>query len=133
MSPSTASGPAITGTVTGSGAVRGRYSAPTLATVTVALSNQGSRAADHAVLLFAAPPGAGKAGAPLKNLVGFERVRALAPGASTTVTIELTAWSVALADDDGVWGARVGGWSLTSSNGTTTDAKPQMALLTVSA
>ena len=133
VSPSTASGPAITGTVTGSGAVRGRYSAPTLARVTVALSNQGSRAADHAVLLFAAPPDAGKAGAPLKNLVGFERVRALAPGASTTVTIELTAWSVALADDDGVWGARVGGWSLTSSNGTTTDAKPQMALLTVSA
>lgn len=119
VSPPTLKSVAIKAAVTGLTAVHTRFNgAETVATVDIQLSNIGTLSADHSVLLFAVPPNAGQDGTPLRSLVAFERVRALAPGSHTTVTIKLTAWSVALADSEGAWGPVVGQWQLIANNGT---------------
>eukprot|EP01050_Picozoa_sp_SAG11_P031287 SAG11_NODE_9659_length_891_cov_1.558081_2_plen_101_part_00 len=86
--------------------------------MSVSVANTGTKAAAHSVLVFAAPPGGGAQGKPIKSLVGFERIPALAPnGGATTVTIPLTAWELALADSEGKWAPVTGAWSLAADNG----------------
>ena len=130
MRPQTASAAAITAAVSGPKAVKARFSQPALAAVTVAVTNTGHAAAGHSVLVFASPPGAGANGLPIKSLVGFERIESLVPGGSTAVTIDLTAWELALADAEGAWAPVAGAWSLAADNGTP-DGKKVTATVTV--
>ena len=96
-------------------------------TATVTVINVGTAAADHSIILFASPPRAGINGTQLHGLVGFERVRNLAPAASAKVAIPLTAWSLALADGKGVWGTQAGSWKIHANNGTNHDWEAQTA------
>lgn len=117
----------VNAVVTAADAVHTRYNGATLLTATVTVSNVGTVAADHSVLVFASPPRAGVNGTQLHGLIGFERVRSLAPGASAKVAIPLTAWSLALADEDGLWGTQVGSWNIQANNGTKHDWDAQVA------
>ena len=75
------------------------------------------QAADHSVLLFASPPDAGHNGHPIKTLVAFQRIHSLSPGGETTVTLHLDAWSLALADQNGVFNPVKGDWVLSADTG----------------
>ena len=112
----------VNGVVKAADAPRTRYIAAALAHVSIEVANVGSRAAGHSVLLFAAPPNAGKDGSPINSLVAFERIPSVAAGDKATVTLALTAWSLALADTKGVWGGMTGNWTFSASNGTTGSA-----------
>ena len=50
-------------------------------------------------------------------MVGFERLPLVAAGGKATVTVALTAWSLALANAEGVWGAAAGAWTLSANTG----------------
>ena len=105
---------------------------PALLTATVTVSNTGTKTADHSVLVFASPPNAGTNGTQLRGLVGFERIHGLAAGASQTVEIPVTSWSLALADADGEWGTETGAWTVSATNGSSSvGASAVHATLTV--
>eukprot|EP01061_Rhynchopus_euleeides_P036343 TRINITY_DN6126_c1_g2_i1.p2 TRINITY_DN6126_c1_g2~~TRINITY_DN6126_c1_g2_i1.p2 ORF type:complete len:602 (+),score=255.96 TRINITY_DN6126_c1_g2_i1:100-1905(+) len=80
-----------------------------LATVSVTVRNSGSVAGQKPVLLFAKPPSPGVGGAPLKFLVGFERID-LKPSESTTVTFPLYYTAFSLANTAGDHAAASGNW-----------------------
>jgi hypothetical protein len=96
------------------------HEAPALATAAATVTNTGAVAADHTVLLFAVPPTAGVGGAPLRTLVGFERIAALAPGASATVAIPLNAYAFSYAAADGTRVSVAGAWLLEAGEASTT-------------
>ena len=96
------------------------HEAPTVATATATVTNTGRVAADRTVMLFAVPPTPGRGGAPLKTLVGYERVAALAPGASTTITVPITAYSLSHADEAGRRISVAGDWTLVADGAKTT-------------
>ncbi len=58
---------------------------------TVTVTNTGSVASDYTAILFANTTNAGPAPYPNKWVVGFERLASIAPGASGTLTIPVTA------------------------------------------
>ena len=64
------------------------------------VTNTGKVAADHVVLGFLTPPGAGTHGVPLQSLFGFERVHVL-PGQTVTVWLYPTYLDFALVQEDG--------------------------------
>merc|ERR1712190_21268 len=70
------------------------------ATYTVSVTNTGNLDADHVVLGFLKPPGAGKAGVPLQSLFGFERVHVKA-GETVKVTIPAELSEFQKVDDEG--------------------------------
>jgi len=59
-----------------------------VANVVANVKNMGDRSGDEVVMIFAAPPNAGKDGAPLRALVAFERVT-LAAGQATTLSFAI--------------------------------------------
>ena len=101
-------------------AVAMEHEAPELAMASITVTNTGAVAADHTALLFAVPPTAGVDGAPLKTLVGFERIAALAPGASATVAVPLSAYSFSYAALDGTRISIAGDWKLIAGEASTT-------------
>ena len=117
--------------VKASDAVHTRYTSKALLTATVTVSNTGTKVADHSVLVFASPPNAGTNGTQLMGLVGFERIFALGAGASQSVEIPVTSWSLALADADGEWGTEAGAWTVSATNGTGAGSSAVHATLTV--
>ena len=70
------------------------------ASYAVNVTNTGKVAADHVVLGFLTPPGAGTHGVPLQSLFGFERVHVL-PGQTVTVWLYPTYLDFALVQEDG--------------------------------
>ena len=87
-----------------------------------------AQAADHSVLLFAAPPDAGRDRWPIKTLVAFQRIQALAPGGETSVTLRLDAWSLALANESGVFQPVKGDWVLSADTGSEDGSHVQIQL-----
>lgn len=59
--------------------------------VNIMVKNTGIRRGHIIVLLYAKPPAAGVSGAPLKQLVAFQKLF-LEKGAKTTITFNLNAW-----------------------------------------
>jgi hypothetical protein len=78
---------------------------------TVSVTNHGSMDADDAVLGFLVPPGAGKDGAPLQSLFGFERVHVEA-GQTVSVDLYPALTDFALTALDGTKCARAGEWTV---------------------
>ena len=64
--------------------------------MSVTSRNSGERAGDNVVLVFAAPPGAGENGRPLRSLVAFDRV-SLAPGEEKESVLAIEAQHLTLA------------------------------------
>lgn len=81
----------------------------TAATVTVAATNTGGRPGDSVVLVFAAPPGAGANGRPLRSLVAFDRV-SLAQGETKSISLDINAQHFALAGADATRAVVKGAW-----------------------
>ena len=78
----------------------------------VNVTNVGARAAADAVLAFARPPSPGVGGAPLKSLVGFDKVW-LEPGESAELSFPLSMRQLgSVAGNDGRWRARQGTWAV---------------------
>ncbi len=74
------------------------------------LPPQGPVAGDDAVLGFLVPPTPGAGGAPLKSLVGFERVH-LGPGDSITLIFPVSGHDLSLVRGDGSRSPRGGDWA----------------------
>ncbi|KAL6720539.1 hypothetical protein ACLMJK_002463 [Lecanora helva] len=72
-----------------------------LLTYTVTVTNTGSVASDYTAILFANTTSAGPAPYPNKWVVGFDRLRSIAPGASATLTIPVSVGSMARYDSAG--------------------------------
>ncbi|THV04770.1 beta-xylosidase [Dendrothele bispora CBS 962.96] len=69
-------------------------------TFDVTVTNTGSTTSDYVALLFSNTT-AGPQPAPLKELVGYTRVKDLAPGQSTVASLNVTLGSIARFDEDG--------------------------------
>jgi hypothetical protein len=80
--------------------------------VNVTVTNTGDMASDFVIMLFATSPNAGVDGVPLQSLVAFERVH-VGVGESVTVTMPITAVSLAHADADGALTSHAGAWTFT--------------------
>jgi hypothetical protein len=80
-----------------------------LGTITVKVTNTGSRAGDDVVLLFVVPPNPGKNGAPLQMLSGFTRIF-LEPGSSEVVSFTVTAQTLAWTRESGEKLPEAGEW-----------------------
>ena len=79
----------------------------------LSVQNTGTRAGDHSVLWFLAPPNAGQGGRPIKNLHEFERLNNVQPGQTRLVELCLKRDDFQLANDDGEFGVVTGEWKLT--------------------
>merc|ERR1711903_285874 len=88
----------------------GKGTAP-LVNYNVKVTNTGRMDADHSVLGFLVPPGAGQNGVPLQTLFGFERVH-LKAGQSTTVNLYPEMTELALTMPDGSKQPAAGEWSV---------------------
>lgn len=71
-----------------------------LDTFTVQVSNTGNVTSDYVALLFSNTT-AGPSPAPLQELVSYARVKAIAPGASATASLNVTLGTIARVDEDG--------------------------------
>merc|ERR1719498_2253019 len=81
-----------------------------VATICTKITNIGNRSGANSALLFMIPPNAGKAGAPLKSLRGFEKVY-LKPGESKMISFTITKDDVSLANNkDGTMELIKGNW-----------------------
>jgi len=78
-------------------------------TLSVSVTNSGSREGDEVAELYVTPPAG--AGLPLRSLKGFQRIH-LAPGQSQTVTFALTPRDLAFADTTGKMRTRKGRYGL---------------------
>jgi len=87
-----------------------RFTTKPLADVGVIVTNTGQRASDVSVLLFVKPPP--DPGYPWQVLAGFQRVRELAPGNSTTVYFPITAHHLSIANEKGKHVIPSGKWQL---------------------
>jgi beta-glucosidase len=91
------------------------YGTPTIAqsgkdrTVSVTVTNSGSREGDEVVQLYVTPPA--EEGLPAKSLKGFQRVH-LAAGESQQLSFQLTPRDIAFADPNGVMRTRKGQYQL---------------------
>ncbi|KAL0576685.1 hypothetical protein V5O48_005284 [Marasmius crinis-equi] len=72
----------------------------TLDTFEVTVANTGNATSDYVALLFSSTT-AGPSPAPLKELVSYTRVKAVAPGQSVTAELKVTLGSIARTDEDG--------------------------------
>ena len=82
-----------------------------LVSYAINVTNTGEVDSDDVLLGFVTPPGAGKGGAPLKTLFGFERVHVKA-GETVTVWLYPAATDFAHVDVDGVRHAQAGEYTL---------------------
>jgi len=89
-----------------------KLSSQALIAPSATVTNTGRVTSDVVLLAFVVGPNPGKNGNPLKTLVGFERVRGLAPGRNATVTFPVFAQDFSYANDDGVFEAQAGAWEL---------------------
>jgi beta-glucosidase-like glycosyl hydrolase len=92
-----------------------RQDSPTVAAAVITVKNTGNRAGSDAVLAYVSPPNPGQNGAPLKYLVGFERV-SLAAGESVTLTFPVSAMDLSLVDPAGARVPAVGHWLLQAAD-----------------
>ena len=83
----------------------------TATTLSVNTVNTGDREGDEVVMVFAAPPGAGKNGAPLKSLTAFERV-SLPAGGSVRTDFAIEAQHLTLAAEDASRSVAKGAWRI---------------------
>lgn len=74
--------------------------------------NVGSRAGDHSILWFVAPPNAGVSGRPLKTLVEFEKIHNIQPSETKVAHICLSNRMFQLANLDGEFEIITGTWTL---------------------
>ncbi|CAK0901460.1 unnamed protein product, partial [Prorocentrum cordatum] len=88
-----------------------------LVSANVEVRNDGDRAGDEVVLLFAEPPRGvgGVHGAPLRTLVAFDRVHVPA-GKSVNVTLEMYPQDFSLADEAGEFKETAGRWHVWIGN-----------------
>jgi len=86
------------------------------AQLNVTVRNTGTRAGDHSVLLYLAPPNAGLEGRPIKNLLDFEKLDNILPLQSRVVTICLNRDDFQLANVDGEFHVVPGQWKLLVGN-----------------
>ena len=86
-----------------------RFSAPRMVRLRATVANTGKRAAPTSVLAFAAGPAAGSDGEPIRELVGFHKIR-IEAGASAEVEIALGAWELSSTDAGGRRRATAGRW-----------------------
>jgi hypothetical protein len=112
------------------------HTAPAVVRATVTARNTGALAAAHVLLLFASPPPPQQqsqrpqqrvTGAPLRNLVAFERVW-LEPGESKSVGFDLTAHHLSYADQNGDPWVAPGAWQLFVDNEPTAAAAAAVAV-----
>eukprot|EP01064_Diplonema_japonicum_P000204 TRINITY_DN10144_c1_g1_i1.p1 TRINITY_DN10144_c1_g1~~TRINITY_DN10144_c1_g1_i1.p1 ORF type:complete len:758 (+),score=186.88 TRINITY_DN10144_c1_g1_i1:38-2275(+) len=80
-------------------------------TIAIKVENTGTVAGSDAVLAFSKAPAAGTGGAPIKSLIGFEKVH-LAPGASTIVYFPLHSMDLSLSNEQGKREPSVGTWQI---------------------
>ena len=71
----------------------------------------GDRDGDSVILIFAAPPGAGTRGRPIKSLVAFERVHTRV-GETQAVSLDVPAQHFTLAEGLGHRRVELGQWKL---------------------
>lgn len=71
-----------------------------VATVQATITNAGQRTSDYAALVFARHTN-GPAPHPNKTLVGYKKVKAIAPGESRSVEVEITQAALARGDEEG--------------------------------
>ena len=88
-------------------------------TVEVTVTNTGARDGAQVVLAFMTPPNPGVGGAPLRSLVGFEKVF-LRVGESQRVSLPITQHDLTLTAVDGGRIAVAGSWVLAVEGTTTT-------------
>jgi hypothetical protein len=82
----------------------------------VTVTNTGKVAGSDAVIAYMTPPGAGTGGAPLKYVIGFDRVF-LEPGESTWVWFPVHITDISLIDENGDRTVRAGHWTLRVGHG----------------
>merc|ERR1711871_1642474 len=80
-------------------------------TASVGVHNTGDRDGDEVVLVFGAPPNAGKGGAPLQVLLGYERVHTRA-GERASVDVAIEPSKFQFADEDGILRDASGEWTV---------------------
>ena len=80
-------------------------------TAEVAVTNTGRRAGSHSMLAYAVPPRAGVDGAPLRSLIGFEKVW-LEPGETERIAVPITAHDLTLTKLEGGRTAVAGSWTI---------------------
>eukprot|EP01059_Diplonema_ambulator_P010168 TRINITY_DN20168_c0_g1_i2.p1 TRINITY_DN20168_c0_g1~~TRINITY_DN20168_c0_g1_i2.p1 ORF type:complete len:489 (+),score=84.21 TRINITY_DN20168_c0_g1_i2:287-1753(+) len=80
-----------------------------LGTLVFSTKNTGSVTGQNVVQLFAIPPSSAPAGAPIKSLIGFEKVE-LAPGQSVDINFSIYAVQLCVSDNSGNWTAVSGTW-----------------------
>ncbi|KAL3669344.1 hypothetical protein V7S43_005721 [Phytophthora oleae] len=78
----------------------------------ITITNQGSLAGEHVILVYAEPPHAGEDARPRKSLVAFERTSLISSGQQITVKFCLEAKAFALADEVGNWNIEPGNWTI---------------------
>jgi len=86
--------------------------APTLAGISVQVTNTGTVTSDVVVLAFISGPNAGKNGNPIKSLIGFTRFFALAPNASKSIVFPVTSFDLSVVDENGKRSSEVGNWKV---------------------
>jgi len=84
-------------------------------TVRVRVRNTGSVAGAHTVLAFVSPPMPGVDGAPLRSLIGFDKVF-LEPGEATAVEFPVTKHDLTLSAPSGGRAVSRGEWAVTIGN-----------------
>jgi len=80
-----------------------------ISSLSIRVTNTGTRAGDAVVLAFLVPPTPTTPTDPNKTLFGFARVELLA-GANAVVNIPIDATNFQLADSSGMWVTRTGKW-----------------------
>lgn len=74
--------------------------------------NSGTRAGDHSVLWFLAPPNAGQLGRPIKSLLDFEKIRNLQANFTSQLRLCLNHEDFHLANEQGEFELVTGEWKL---------------------
>jgi hypothetical protein len=97
------------------------HTAPSLSTVVMTVTNTGSVSSDFVGILFAVPPNPGSGGAPLKSVVGFDRVYVPA-GATVTIDFDVSAFALAVVDGAGTHASVRGVWTLVVDDASATIA-----------
>jgi hypothetical protein len=80
-------------------------------TTEIAVTNSGARAGSHSVLAYAVPPTAGIGGAPLRSLIGFEKIW-LRPGESKRIAFAVTTHDLTLTKLEGGREVVAGLWTI---------------------
>jgi len=86
------------------------FTSSVLASLTCVVTNFGQQNSDVVVLAFVVGPNPGKDGNPLRQLVGFERVRNVMAGQRVTVNFPVTANDLSYVNDAGKRVSSTGAW-----------------------